>query len=76
MRTLWYEKEKTEQRTTSPTLKQGMSEQTNRTVIDRLIKKTSHEDFVVTWSETVFGKGLTSDFFSGPLVRKDILVTV
>ncbi len=36
----------------------------------------SHEDFLVVWSEEVFGKGLTFDFFSEPLVRKDILVTV
>ena len=54
----------------------GASNQTNRTVTDRLIKKPSHEDFVVTWIETVFGKGLTFDFFNDPLVRKDILVTV
>ena len=45
-------------------------------VTDRLIKKTSHEDFVVTWNEVVFVKGLMFDFFSDPLVRKDILVTV
>ena len=43
---------------------------------DLLIKKSSHEDFVTSWSEEVFGKGLTFDFFSDPLVRKDILVTV
>ena len=54
----------------------GASKQTNRTVTDRLIKKPSHEDFVVTWSESVLGKGLTFDFFSDPLVRKAILVTV
>ena len=46
----------------------GASKQTNRTVTDRLIKKTSHEDFVATWSETVIGKGLTFDFFSDPQV--------
>jgi hypothetical protein len=34
-----------------------------------------HEDFVAEWSEVVFGKGLTFDFFSDPLVRKIILVT-
>ena len=51
----------------------GASKQTNRTVTDRLIKKSSHEDFV--WSEVVFGKGLTFDFFSDPLVLKVILVT-
>ena len=53
----------------------GASKQTNRTVTDRLIKKPSHEDFVVAWSEAVLGKGLTFDFFSDPLVRKAILVT-
>ena len=52
------------------------SQQTNRTVTDRLIKNPSHEDFVAAWSEEVLGKGLTFDFFSDPLVRKDILVTV
>ena len=52
------------------------SQQTNRTVTDRLIKKASHEDFVTEWSEVVLGKGLTFDFFNDPLVRKDILVTV
>ena len=36
----------------------GASKQTNRTVTDRLIKKPSHEDFLVTWSEAVLGKGL------------------
>ena len=54
----------------------GASKQTNRTVTDRLMKKPSHEDFVATWSEAVLGKGLTFDFFSDPLVRKAILVTV
>ena len=53
----------------------GTSKQTKWTVTDRLIKKASHEDFVVVWSEVVFGKGLTFDFFSDPLVRQDILVT-
>ena len=33
----------------------GASKQTNRTVTDRLIKKPSHEDFVVEWSEAVLG---------------------
>jgi hypothetical protein len=41
----------------------GASKQTNRTVMDKLIKKPSHEDFVVEWSETVFGKGLKFEFF-------------
>ena len=41
----------------------GASKQTIRTVTDK-------------WNETVFGKGLTFDFFSDPLVHKDILVTV
>jgi hypothetical protein len=54
----------------------GASKKTNRTVTDLLIKKPSHEDFVVVWSEAVLGKGLTIDFFSDPLVRKPILVTV
>ena len=54
----------------------GATKKTNRTVTDLLIKKTSHEDFVVAWSEAVLGKGLTFDFFSDPLVHKDILVTV
>ncbi len=36
----------------------GASKQTNRTVLDRLIKKPSHEDFLTAWSETVLGKGL------------------
>jgi hypothetical protein len=31
--------------------------------MDKLIKKPSHEDFVVEWSETVFGKGLKFEFF-------------
>ncbi len=53
----------------------GSSKQTKRTVTDRLIKKPSHEDFVVAWSETVLGKGLTFDFFSDPLVHKTIVVT-
>ena len=54
----------------------GTSKQTNRTVTDEWIKKPSHEDFVVVWNETVFGKGLTFDFFSDTLVHKTILVTV
>ncbi len=54
----------------------GVSKKTNLTVTDLLIKKPSHEDFVAVWSEAVFGKGLTFDFFSDPLVRKAILVTV
>ena len=54
----------------------GTSKKTYRTVTDLLIKKPSHDDLVVTWSETVFDKGLTFDFFSDPLVRKAILVTV
>ena len=54
----------------------GESKKTNLTVTDSLIKKSSHEDFVSAWRETVLGKGLTFDFFSDPLVRKDILVTV
>jgi hypothetical protein len=37
----------------------GTSKKTNRTVSDRLIKKTSHEDFVVVWRESVFDKCLT-----------------
>jgi hypothetical protein len=41
----------------------GANKQTNRTVTDKLIKKPSHEDFVVAWNEVVFGKGLTFDFF-------------
>jgi hypothetical protein len=53
----------------------GSSKQTKWTVTDRLIKKPSHEDFVAAWSEAVFGKGFTFDFFSDPLVRKAILVT-
>ena len=52
----------------------GASKQGNRTVTDRLIKNFQ-EDFMTVWSEVVFGKGLTLDFFSDPLVRKDILVT-
>ena len=35
----------------------GTNKQTTWTVTDRLIKKPSHEDFVVTWSEAVFGNG-------------------
>ena len=42
----------------------GASKKTNRTVTDLLIKKPSHDDLVVTWSEAVLGKGLTFDFFS------------
>jgi hypothetical protein len=45
----------------------GANKKNNRTVMDRLIKNPSHEDFVVTWSEVVIGKGLTFDFFSDPL---------
>ena len=47
----------------------GASKKTNHTVTDILIKKPSHKDFVVTWRETVLGKGLTFDFFSNPLVH-------
>ena len=54
----------------------GARKQTNRTVTDRLIKKSSHEDFVVVWIEEVIGKGLTFDFFSDLLVHEAILVTV
>ncbi len=54
----------------------GARKQTNRTVTDRLTKNPSREDLMVEWSEAVFDKGLTFDFFSDPLVRKDILVTV
>ena len=54
----------------------GESKKTNHTVTEILIKKPSHEDFVTVWSEVVLGKGLTFDFFSDPLVRKSILVTV
>ena len=53
----------------------GASKKTNRTVTDLLIKKSSHEDFVAARNETVFGKGLTFDFFSDPLVHKAIVVT-
>ena len=34
------------------------------------------EEFINVWNEAVLGKGLTFDFFSDPLVRKVILVTV
>jgi hypothetical protein len=44
-------------------------------VTDRLIKKTSLEDFMTVWNVSVIGKGLTFYFFSEPLVRKDIVVT-
>ncbi len=54
----------------------GASKKTNRTVTDLLIKNPSHEDFVAAWSEEVHDKGLTFHFFSDPLVRKAILVTV
>jgi hypothetical protein len=54
----------------------GARKQTNRTVTNKLIKKSSHEDCVTAWSEAVLVKGLTFDFFSDPLVRKTILVTV
>ena len=54
----------------------GVSKQTNRTVTDKLMKKSFHEDFAVVWNESVIEKGLTFDFFSDPLVRKVILVTV
>jgi hypothetical protein len=53
----------------------GVTKQTNRTVTEKLIKKPSHEDFVVAWIEAVIGKGLTFDFFSDTLVRKVIPVT-
>ena len=39
------------------------------------MKRPTVEEFINTWSEAVLGKGLTFDFFSDPLVRKDILVT-
>jgi hypothetical protein len=34
----------------------GVSNQTNRTVKDKLIKKSSHESFVPTWIEAVLEK--------------------
>ena len=54
----------------------GASKQTKSTVTDRLIKNPSHEDFVTVWNEAVLDNGLMFDFFSDPLVHKDILVTV
>jgi hypothetical protein len=53
----------------------GTIKQTNRTVTDKLIKKSCHKDFVSTWSEAVLEKGLTLDFFCETLVHEDILVT-
>ena len=44
----------------------GESKKTSLTVTVILIKKPSHEDFVSTWIEVVFDKGLTFDFFSDP----------
>ena len=54
----------------------GANKKTKHTVTDILIQKPSHEDFVTVWSEAVFDKGLMFDFFSDPLIHKDILVTV
>ena len=34
----------------------------HHTLTDRLMKRTTVEDFINSWSETVFGKGLTFDF--------------
>jgi hypothetical protein len=45
----------------------GGNKQTNLTVMDRLIKEPSHEDFVAVWREEVIGKGLTFTFFTDPL---------
>ena len=53
----------------------SVSKQTHHTLEDRLMKRPTVEEFINVWSETVFGKGLTFDFFSDPLVHKDILVT-
>ncbi len=51
------------------------SKQGHRTLVDRLMKRPTVEEFINVWRETVFGKGLTFDFLSDPLVRKAILVT-
>ena len=51
------------------------AKQAHRTLADRLMKRPTVEEFINAWSEAVLGKGLTFDFFSDPLVRKDILVT-
>ena len=48
----------------------------HRTLTDRLMKRPTVEEFINSWIETVFGKGLTFDFFNDPLVHKVILVTV
>ena len=40
------------------------------------MKRPTVEEFINTWSEAVFDKGLTFDFLSHPLVRKAILVNV
>ena len=47
----------------------------HRTLTDRLMKRPTVEEFIKAWTEGVFGKGLTFDFFSDPLVGKAILVT-
>jgi hypothetical protein len=51
----------------------GAIKQTKRTVTDRLIKKPSHEDFVVVWSEAVLDKGLTIPSSRSPTRKTKIL---
>ena len=35
----------------------------HRTLADRLMKRSTVKEFINAWSEVVFGKGLTFDFF-------------
>ena len=46
----------------------SVAKQTHHTLVDRLMKRPTVEEFINTWSEAVLGKGLTFDFFSDPLV--------
>ncbi len=51
------------------------AKQTHHTLVDRLMKRPTVEEFINLWNEAVLGKGLTFDVFNDPLVHKAILVT-
>jgi hypothetical protein len=53
----------------------GASKKTNHTVTDLLIKKPTHEDFVVAWIQAVLDKGLTFDFGVRPLRLRLLYLT-
>jgi hypothetical protein len=46
------------------------SNQSHRTLTDRLMKRSTVEEFINTWIEVVFGKGLTLDFFNALLPKR------